>query len=160
MLPIVIYGAGKTMRQYLYALEKVYDIQAICDSDEKKRGMNIRGKQCSYAVMSPKQIEKYKDYDIFIASVYWEEIERFLLDRGFRHIHAIGADRPLAGDFEYSRWLYKQIVKGSEDGTASQGINNIYSSWSNFYKCYDTVAWLSSHDLVPFGGEYWIMAVE
>ena len=70
--PIVIYGAGNTgMDLFVELLNRNIRVDYFCDSSSEKWGIHLMNKK----VLSPDELEKIKDeYNIIIASIYFEEI--------------------------------------------------------------------------------------
>lgn len=145
MRNIVIYGTGGTLYKYLNQLEKSFMIDAVCDSDSAKWGGIVSGNSRDYNIVSPEDIEKFKDRDIFITSLYWREIEEKLKNNGFKKLHSPVSDRPLYGDFDSNKELFR-YVKGNENK------GEIYEGWSNHYKKNPAFEYLEKNGFLRSGG--------
>lgn len=74
----VIYGTGKRGEKIFERLSKKLNIQFFCDSSEDKWGSEFLGKK----ILSPDEVSA-KEYNVIIASVYYEEIYEVLRERSF-----------------------------------------------------------------------------
>lgn len=75
---IIVFGVGKRLEDLLESgYMAKFEVMAFCDSDVKKHGMIIEGKQ----VISPNKIDKYKYDAIYISTEkYFYEIKQKLVN--------------------------------------------------------------------------------
>lgn len=72
----IIYGTGSFGEKIYYKFSESRNIIGFCDSDSKKWNKKFM----DLPIYAPKELEKFDDTDILIASTYYEEIIDILLD--------------------------------------------------------------------------------
>lgn len=82
MRKCIIFGASKTGVKAYELLKDKYDICFFSDNSTKKIG----GKICGKEIISPSVINKYSEYVVIIASVYYSAINKQLLELGVKNI--------------------------------------------------------------------------
>ncbi len=141
MKKIIVFGCGNTIKEYIDSLTSQYMILFFCDnnSDIWEKDVCILGKR--YRVRNPQVLADYLDIDIFIFSIYWEEIYEQLCDIGCRKIHSPFADHPLIGEKEYCTELFNYIKDNSLKWfgrRVGEYINDyqkkVYSRWNDHYR--------------------------
>lgn len=80
---IIIFGAGKLCLEFLYYYKDCFDVQFIVDNNSELIGTDVNGIE----VKDPNHLKEILefDYEIIIASIYFDEIEKRLKNMGINN---------------------------------------------------------------------------
>lgn len=139
---LLLFGAGA---RGSYALEELNKIGAhivgFIDNDPKKHGKKING----YTIYSPEEISKFRDTKLIIASIYFQEIKKQLLEMGIYDFDVIyiGAandkiaqkefSRPFLSKEEANEFIYKKLLDNTPFFVGRLGSNELECMTEYYY---------------------------
>ncbi len=137
--PIVVFGAGETGERVIKILQKNnIKIDYVCDNDVNKQGKLFH----TYKVLAANEIQYIDSPIVIVASLYFKEIEKQLIELG---VNSIVIYKEL---FLKKNVLYEKLVFPSYSSPKVSIVLTVFNGWQYTYECLKSILYAKTN--IPY----------